>query len=224
MCEPVANRSHDSQPGSAPRGDQMVDQLSDRLKHFQSISDNWFQFIDDFLEQFLDSKFESLSALMAENNHLMEALQTRHSHELNEIIGSVDDNITTETDLNNHLLDLKTSVETLSSQLSDKKSHKTDLTNKTKSLMKKVEEMENRVKDLKQQNHSNDSNEYMVLASVMRVMYKTWNNSQVVGLLFNDNEEKSLEKLIVMDNEKKCEKTMSQQFWRSLNTDYQLDD
>jgi len=208
--------------GSDQRSDEPLDQMSDRLKHIESVSDNWFQFTDHLLNQFLDSKFESLSECLQQNQRLLEALEATQSRRLDQVVTSFDDKITAETDLIHHSLDLKTRVETLSSQLSDKKSHKTDLTNKTKSLTKKLDEMERRVRELKQQNKGNQTDEHLLLASVMRVMYKTWNNSQVVGLLFNDDEEKSLQTLIVMDSENKCPQTMSQQFWHSLYSDYQI--
>ena len=46
--------------------------------------------------------------------------------------------------------------------------------------------------------------------------------SIVFSVLFNDNEEKSLERLIVIDRENKSEQQMAQQFWDSLEKDYQI--
>ncbi|CAG2121850.1 unnamed protein product, partial [Medioppia subpectinata] len=132
----MANQSEDCLVGSDQRSDEPLDQMSDRLKHIESVSDNWFQFTDHLLNQFLDSKFDPLAESLEQNNQLLEALQTKQCTQLKEIVGQFDDTITTETDLINRSLDLKTRVESLSSQLTDKKSHKTDLTNKTKSLTK----------------------------------------------------------------------------------------
>ncbi|XP_054162469.1 uncharacterized protein LOC128960420 [Oppia nitens] len=229
ICVNTDKQSNDSTLQVITRSDDKCRQMDERLKHLETICHTLDEDIDD-IDNNLIQQFDCLKQIIAQNNRLLTELQTKQETNLKEIITKCQQKISvntsnewTETDLMTQLSTLKNSVELLTTELVDKKRHKTDLTNKTKCLAKKLEEMETKVKELRQQNHTNDNEEHMVLAAVMRVMYKTYHNN-VIGLLFNDNEEKNLEKVLVMDNnsDNKSEHKMSKQFWDSLNADYNI--
>ena len=164
------------------------DSTTDPIKRLEDISVNWFKMIEESTNG-LNKKFDILCENIKQNESLLEEIEEKQQNKLKSIISKSNLNINgktsqdlSETDLKNQFNCLESSKQSLSSELITKKHHKTELTNKTKALTKQLEQMEIKVKQLRQNsNQSNDSNEYLTLASVMRVMYKTWNNSKVIG-------------------------------------------
>lgn len=163
------------------------EQLSDHFKRLDETSRNWFQFIQDFSDNGIERNFDHLCKTIEENNILLKTIEDNHKRQLNEIIANCGLDVCnktaeelTEADLTNEANVLSSAIESMGCELSDKKQLKSELSEKTKALTKQLEQMESTTKQLKRQNESKN-NEYLTLASVMRVMYKTWTNSQVVG-------------------------------------------
>ena len=164
-----------------------TDQEIDYFKQLDAMSRNWFQFVEDLVDNRLKHNFDILCQSVEVINSLLETIEDNQRKQLREIIANsslqIDDKSVeelTEADLINKATVLSSSIESMGYELSNKKQLKSELSDKTKALTKQLEQMESTTKQLKRQNESKN-NEYQTLASVMRVMYKTWNNSQVVG-------------------------------------------
>jgi len=208
------------------RSDTLSNKTFDSFKQMENLCQNWFKFINEDFKNELNTKFDDLNKIREQNIGLELEIRSKQQNAIKELITKIDFNSNkstndlTENDLIIAFNELQTFVNSIKTELNSKKSLKTQLTNETKNAQKLVDELKSRQKELLKEKSDNNSNDCITIANVMRIMYKTWNNSKVVGLLFNDEE--NLERLIVVDKENKSEEEIAREFWNSLNEGYDI--
>jgi hypothetical protein len=169
------------------RSDTLSNKTFDSLKQMKNLCQNWFTFINEDFKNELNTKFDDLNKIREQNIGLELEIRSKQQNAIKGLITKIDFNSNkstndlTENDLMIAFNELQTSVNSIKTALNSKKCEKTLLTIKTKTVQKDVDELKNRQKELLKQKSDNNSNDCITIANVMRIMYKTWNNSKVVG-------------------------------------------
>jgi chromosome segregation ATPase len=169
------------------RSDTLSNKTFDSFKQMENLCQNWFKFINEDFKKELNTKFDDLNKIREQNIRLEFEIQSKQQNAIKELITKIDFNSNkstnhlTENDLMIAFNELQTFVNSIKTELNSKKSLKTQLTNETKNVQKLVDDLKNRQKELLKEKSDNNSNDCITIANVMRIMYKTWNNSKVVG-------------------------------------------
>jgi hypothetical protein len=169
------------------RSDTLSNKTFNSLKQMENLCQNWFTFINEDFKNELNTKFDDLNKIREQNIGLELEIRSKQQNAIKELITKINFNSNkstndlTENDLMIAFNELQTFVNSIKTELNSKKSLKTQLTNETKNAQKLVDELKNRQKELLKEKSDNNSNDCITIANVMRIMYKTWNNSKVVG-------------------------------------------
>jgi len=199
---------------------------NESIERLSQMCDQWLQLLNERYVNEINEKLDQINKYVKHNYELKSLIDDKHESigkELRQMFANITENevemFGCDEDIISYCKQLECTVDSLKAQFDQKLTIKSELRNKAKLITKTLDELKASQQQMIQQNNDNNANEYKVLANVMRVMYKTYSNSKVIGLLFNSEE--SLEKVHVFDKINKSQQ-ICDDFWNTVNAECQL--
>lgn len=164
-------------------------------KYYQTLNEickNWIQTLNDSVKQF-DAYFDDIIKYNKENNYLFDCIQNSRNECIKEMAASLgiqqEDVAVCQQLIHEHHNQCKKTNDSMKSELNARKLIKSELSLETTNACKSIDSLKKKQQELIKQETDQNINEYKTMASVMRVLYKSLDNKNIVGceyiLVFN---------------------------------------